>query len=152
MTPETNIRTGFLSDEQYAALLKELPPEIKPLFVVGYQTGIRLGELRAIRWEQVDTAEGFITLETGETKNGEGRMVPILAGEMAGLLTAAKEQRDEQWPASPWVFSRAGQQIKDLRWAWEKACTRAGVPDLKFHDLRRTAVRNMRRASPRWCA
>jgi integrase len=146
MTPETNVRTGFLSDEQYAALLKELPAELKPLFVVGYETGIRLGELRAIRWEQVDVTEGFITLATGETKNGEGRVVPILAGGMADLLSAAKTQRDEQWPESPWVFNRAGAQIKDLRWAWGKACARAGVPDLKFHDLRRTAVRNMRRA------
>jgi integrase len=146
MTSETNVRTGFLSDEQYGALLSELPQELKPLFVVGYFTGIRLGELRAIQWEQADLTEGFITLETGETKNGEGRVVPILKGEMAALLTAARKERDEKWPDSPWVFNRGGAPIKDLRWAWAKACQRAGVPDLKFHDLRRTAVRNMRRA------
>jgi integrase len=68
MTKETNVRTGFLSDEQYASLLKELPAELKPLFAVGYATGIRLGELKAIGWDQVDLNEGFITLHNGETK------------------------------------------------------------------------------------
>jgi integrase len=145
MTPETNVRTGFLSDEQYTSLLKELPSELKPLFAVGYATGIRLGELRPIGWDQTDLSEGFIVLHKGETKNGDGRMVPILEGDMQDLLTEAKKERDANWPDSPWVFNRQGEQIKDFRWAWEQACKRAGVPDVKFHDLRRTAVRNMRR-------
>jgi integrase len=59
---------------------------------------------------------------------------------------AAKTERDKKWPESPWVFSRNGAPILDFRWAWDEACKRAGVPDLNFHDLRRTAVRNMRRA------
>jgi integrase len=50
------------------------------------------------------------------------------------------------WPDSPWVFNRHGRQIKDFRISWEDACKKAGVPNLNFHDLRRTAVRNMRRA------
>jgi integrase len=39
-----------------------------------------------------------------------------------------------------------GDPIKDFRGAWKEACKTAGVPDLKLHDLRRTAVRNIRRA------
>lgn len=146
MTPETNVRTGFLTDEQYGALLKELPAELKPLFVVGYSTGIRLGELRAVRWDQVDLKDRHITLVSGETKNGEGRIVPILEGDMFDLLFKARKERDENWPESPWVFNRRGEPIRDMRWSWREGCKRAGVPDLNFHDLRRTAVRNMRRA------
>jgi integrase len=65
---------------------------------------------------------------------------------MHDLLSEAKHERDANWPDSPWVFNRQGVQIKDFRGGWANACTTAGVPDLNFHDLRRTAVRNMRRA------
>jgi len=87
-----------------------------------------------------------IALEPDETKNREGRTVPILKGDMRDLLFAAKQERDEKWPESPWVYNREGKKIVDFRVSWENACIKAGVPDLKFHDLRRTAVRNMRRA------
>jgi len=143
---ETTVRKGFLGDEQYDRLRDELPAELKALFVTGYITGLRRGEITAIQWPQVDFEAGLITLEKGETKNDEPRSVPILDGDMLDLLTAAKRERDEQWPNSPWVFSRRGERIIDFRWSWDEACKRAGVPDLNFHDLRRTAVRNMRRA------
>jgi integrase len=43
-------------------------------------------------------------------------------------------------------FSRGSNPIKSFRESWSLACARAGVPGLLFHDLRRTAVRNLRRA------
>jgi integrase len=45
-----------------------------------------------------------------------------------------------------YLFARGSDPIKDFRESWDLACQRAGVPDLLFPDLRRTAVRNLRRA------
>ena len=146
MVKETTVRKGFLTDKQYADLRDALLQELKPLFVCGYITGIRKGELTEIQWQQLDFESDTIALEPDETKNREGRSVPILKGDMRDLLLAAKKERDELWPDSPWVFNREGEKIIDFRTSWENACKAAGVPELKFHDLRRTAVRNMRRA------
>ncbi|MBV9761911.1 MAG: site-specific integrase [Acidobacteriaceae bacterium] len=139
---ETTVRKGFLTDAQYATLRDSLPQEIKALFVTAYVTGIRKGELLEIRWPQVDFEERIITLHREETKGDEARTVPIVAGDMYDLLKAAHSA----WPDAEYVFNRQGERIKDFRGAWETACIAAGVPDLQFHDLRRTAVRNMRRA------
>ena len=83
-----------------------------------------------------------MTLYVEETKSGLARVVPILAGEMHDWLQWTQQQSNECSP----VFNKLGQPVKEFRSAWKNACKAAEVPDLKFHDLRRTAVRNMRRA------
>jgi len=137
-----NARQGFLTDEQYAKLRDALPDDLKPLFVTAYFTGVRLGELLAWSWDQVDWQQEFVTLKADETKSGHARAVPILAGDMRDWLKWAHGQSN----GCSRVFNRLGEPIKEFRKAWKDACKVAEVPDLKFHDLRRTAVRNMRRA------
>jgi integrase len=44
------------------------------------------------------------------------------------------------------VFTRGDKPVRDFRKSWENLCTTAGVPDLLFHDLRRTAARDLRAA------
>jgi integrase len=142
MVAETNARQGFLTDEQYSKLRDALPDYLKPLFVTAYSAGVRLGELQAIEWHQVDWDQGFITLDSEHTKSGYARAVPILDGDMKDWLTWSKNNAAE----GRHVFHNEGAPLKDFRGAWKKACELAGVAGLKFHDLRRTAVRNMRRA------
>jgi integrase len=142
MVTETNVRQGFLTDQQYEKLRDAIPDYLKPIFVTAYFTGVRLGELLAIEWHQVDWEQGFITLESEHTKSGYARAVPILEGDMKVWLAWSSNSAE----GGSFVFHHHGRQIKEFRSAWKKACELAGVPDLKFHDLRRTAVRNMRRS------
>ncbi len=109
---------------------------------MAYFTGVRLGELKAIQWDQVDWDQGFITLDSEHTKTGYARAVPILEGDMQQWLWWSKENAE----GGDFVFHHGGAPIKEFRKAWKNACELAGVPELKFHDLRRTAVRNMRRS------
>ena len=142
MAAENNERQGFLNDDQYAAVRDSLPDYLKPLFITGYFTGVRVGELLAIRWGQVEWEQDCITLNSAETKSGYTRAIPILSGDMRTWLKWSEENAN----GGDFVFHNVGMPIKDFRGAWRTACIAAGVPDLKFHDLRRTAVRNMRRA------
>jgi integrase len=45
------------------------------------------------------------------------------------------------------VFHRKGQPVKTMTKSWRTACKNAGVPGRLLHDLRRTAVRNLERAT-----
>ena len=145
MLQENNVRKGFLEHEIYQSVLKELPEEIKPLLVAGYYLGTRVGELVELKWSQVDVSAGRITLAPGTTKNKQARTLPIY-GELKQWVNKLKKERDTNWPKSQFVFSRQGEPIRNFRKSWAAACQRAGVSGQLFHDLRRTAVRNMVRA------
>jgi integrase len=131
--PESAARTGFVEPRQYVALRDAMPERIRCLFIVAYHLGCRKGELLSLRWDQVDLAGGVIRLEESQTKTKRGRVLPIY-GEMAAALEAQPREGPRVFPVS------------DFRGAWTAAVTAAGMPRLLFHDLRRSAVRNMERA------
>jgi integrase len=143
---EDNVREGFLDLDGYRRLLAELPAHLRPLFVVGYHTGVRLGELKKIQWQQLDWKANQIHVSRRTTKNRDAHTLPIY-GDMRAWLEMAKSERDKKFPDCPWVFfDERGMQIGTFRKAWASACTRAHVPRLIFHDLRRSAAMNLDRA------
>jgi integrase len=141
-----NTRQGFLEHEQYRTLLAELPDRLKVLFVVGFHLGTRLGTLRRMKWPQVDFVNREIRIEKKQSKGKMPHTLPIY-GEMETWLKWQRERLDVSFPGCPWVFHYLGQKpIGAHLKGWSEACDRAGLPGLLFHDLRRTAVRNMERA------
>jgi integrase len=141
--PENNVRMGFLEQEQYERLLEEVPASLKALFICGYHTGARKNELRRIQWPQVDFDAKLIRLSASQTKNKRPRTLPIY-GDMTRWLQRQRETCPE---GCPWVFHGThGHPVDAHLIGWGDACKRAGLAGLLFHDLRRSAVRNMKRA------
>jgi len=85
---ENNVRKGFLTAEKLQCLLECLPEYLRPLVRVAYITGWRKGELLSRRWEHVEG--GWLRINPGETKNGEGRQFPLTA-ELRVLLEAQRK-------------------------------------------------------------
>jgi integrase len=143
---ESAPRKRFLNVMRSLPCRSQLPEEIRPVITFGFYTGCRRGEVKGLRWEQVDLAEGVVRLNAGETKNDEGRVIP-LAPELRETLAMLKAERDEFWPKSPWVFSRAGEPILNFRKSWETACKQAGHPGL----LPRFAAHGRAESDSGWC-
>ena len=133
-----------------------------PVAEFGFLSGWRKGEILGLTWDRVDWEAGQVRLEGHQSKNGHARVFPFAA--MPRLKSLLEEQRARTRQVErktgqilPWVFHRDGRPIKDMFESWNRACRRAmrdqkGVivrPQLDgrlFHDLRRSAVRNLVRA------
>jgi integrase len=140
-----NARQGFVEDSDYRKLLEALPSHLKCLAIAGYHLGMRAGELRKLQWSQVDLGNREIRLAASQTKGKRPRTAPVY-GDLIPALLQQKAEHDANWPDLPWVFHWMGKPIGHSLKGWRRSATAAGVPDLLFHDLRRSAIRNMERA------
>jgi integrase len=135
MLPNPKPRRDFLTLEQHATLVKHLPEELRPLQIVGYDTGARRSELLKLTWDRVDLERGSLMFP--DTKNGEDRVVPL--GQQA-----VKALQEMKRTAVGLVFVRAdGEPIKDFRRAWSKALKAAGLGKHLFHGNRRSQAVNL---------
>lgn len=167
---ENNVRKGFLDDAQYRRLVDGAELWFRALVECGRTYGWRVSELLNLRVSQVDLEQRAIRLEPGTTKNTDGREVfmTVIVHAMLTACVTGKSPADH-------VFTRSnGKPVLSFRGTWERECTRAGVGKLVcancsaaatdtatcpqcgfkgtrytgliFHDLRRIAARNLRRA------
>src|SRR5437773_5718116 len=147
-----NARSGFLELRDYGAVLEKLCDSLKPLFVLGYHSGCRKGELVSLEWWQVNFEKGYIQLEKIQTKTDEGRVLPIY-GDMREWLEKQKAVRDAECPETKLVLfwhsadstsaTKGGRELGNFYEQWRLGVTLAGHQGLLLHDLRRSAVRNM---------
>jgi len=142
-----NVRQGFFGVLEFRAVESNLPVYLKDFARFAFLTGWRRGEIASLRWEDCDG--DVIQLRGENAKNGQGRSV-ALDGELAELIDRRQKARATKTKSgvvlASLIFHHGGNPIVDFRKAWASACKLAGCPGRLFHDLRRSAVRNMTRA------
>jgi len=147
---EPSARQGFITREQFAVLAANLPSHLRPLITFLFWCGCRVGEACSIQWDQVDIKRRMIRLHESQTKTSEGRIIP-LTSELVAMLEDLPGKREGR------VFDST-----NLRKSWMTACAAAGLGEkievkgkpydpryvgLTIHDLRRSAIRNLRDAN-----
>lgn len=138
-------RTGTVEHGDLEAVLATLDQRYVAPIRLLWLTGWRLSEALNLTWQRVDLRACELRLDTSKT--GEPRVLHFREGsELHQLLAGVAAARQS---LSPYLFpGRAGRRLDrtSIQKAWRRACVAAGCPRALIHDLRRTMVRDMRRA------
>jgi integrase len=122
---ERRLRPGE-EEEIIKAAARCRNPLVVPIIRIALETGMRRGEILAVRREHVDIASYALLIP--ETKNGHARTIP-LTGEAVSILRSLGK--------SPVLFPMTANAF---RLNWERLRHKAGLDDLRFHDLRHEAI------------
>lgn len=145
---EDNARERVLSVSEEARLMAVLERTRSPLramVIVALHTGMRRGEIHRLTWADVDFDRGIILVR--KTKTGRDRIVPMhnLVERLMKELSQAAQLREKAIQINNRSFSIeveiCDNRIFEIDWIeklWRKTCKRAGITNLRFHDLRHT--------------
>jgi integrase len=127
-------RTRYLSVDDEARLLAAATPAVARAMQIAIDTGLRREELFSLQWNQVDQLRGVISTTT-RTKSGRSRKVP-LPERSAQILAQLPRRIDTDFVL---VNLDTGTRYVQMNKGLKAAMRRAGIADLRWHDLRRTA-------------
>ncbi|MCH6570108.1 MAG: site-specific integrase [Acidobacteria bacterium] len=121
----------YLSGEELKSLLAAASRYLKSLIILAVNTGLRRGELLALKWTDVNFRTGYIELL--DQKNGQMSYVPM-NDEVKATLRKIPHRFD-----SPYIFSKGnGKAPVDIKSHFSKALKQSGIPHCNFHSLRHT--------------
>jgi integrase len=169
-----NARSGFFGRDDFDRVCSRLPEDLRDFCLFGFLTGWRKNAIATLEWS--DIRDGNAYLRGVHSKNGRPYFVPLigeLASLVERREAARPLTRYSGVVLSSLVFHRDGRPVNEFRKSWDSACIAAGLgamvcPRCKersaeksccskcktrrkyagriFHDLRRSAARNLIRA------
>jgi integrase len=142
---ENRGRTRRLSLDEERRLLAELSPSprdehgrfeaggtrndwVRPVVIIAIETAMRRSEILSLHWADVFLDDRYVRLH--DSKNGEARDVPLSTRAGATLSALPRHTSGRVFPITP----------DALKKAFVRACDRAEIENLHFHDLRHEAT------------
>ncbi|MCC8399737.1 MAG: tyrosine-type recombinase/integrase [Rickettsia endosymbiont of Platyusa sonomae] len=130
-------RDRYITKEEipqfFQALEEEKNQLIKDFILISLYSGVRKNNVLSMRWENISFANKIWYIPN--TKNGEPHTM-VLVDEAIKILQARKEQINSEW-VFPSNTSSSG-HLQEPKKAWKRICQKAGLKNLRLHDLRRT--------------
>ncbi|MBD3155143.1 MAG: tyrosine-type recombinase/integrase [Candidatus Aenigmarchaeota archaeon] len=128
-----NLKERILTEDEEARLMKESSPHLKSIIVIALNTGMRLGKILNLRWDQIDMDNQ--TIKVDNTKNGRSRTIPV-NDTLYKEIDKLKTQKNNK----PFIFfnEETGKPLTTVKTAFKAACRRASIEGLRMHDLRHT--------------
>ena len=141
-------RVAWLTPKQAGELLAELPAHLRAMAAFSLATGLRESNVRLLCWQQVDLQRSVAWVFADQAKAGKDINVPLNPQALQVLHGQRGQHSRWVFPVPRWnvkahpedkpTQSADAPTGKISNHAWRKACTRAGLPWLRFHDLRHT--------------
>ena len=130
-------RERFLQPDEikrfFAALAEEPNEVFKNYVLLSLYIGQRRQNMLSMRWSNVDLDLGYVLFP--DSKNGDPQKIPLII-QAKDILTEMRK-----YAINDWVFPSEGSKsghLEDLHRPWYALLKRAGIEDLRVHDLRRT--------------
>ncbi len=132
MYKESKRRVRWITANQAALLLRELPSHLRDIVLFSLSTGLRQANVVKLTWEQVDLERSTAWIHADQAKGRED--IHISLSQLSVELLQRQLGKHQQF-----VFTYAGKPIAQPNTkAWRNALKRAGIENFRWHDLRHT--------------
>jgi len=115
-------------EEQLLEAARNYGEPLPSIICFALETGMRRGEIAAMRWEHIDVKARVVLVP--ETKTDTPRRVPLSKRAVAVLEGLPRRLDGQVW----------GMRADSITQAFDRVCQRTGLNDLRFHDLRHEAT------------
>lgn len=122
-----------LKPEEWRRLERELPDHLRRIATFAVATGLRMEKVYSLQWNQLDLEKRSLTHDG--TENKLGNTIPL----NDTALSVLKSVKADKVVHQTHVFTFKGKPMKSYgKSSWRGALERAGLPRIRFHDLRHT--------------
>ena len=126
-------RVRFLTQQEFSKLYKNCEDWVKPFVIIARYTGLRMGNVLALSWGQIDLFRKIITVD--KTKNGDPIGIPVCETLFKTLKSLNKVRDIKSKNVFPTKLSYNALQRRVQR-AFKTACNASGIEKFRWHDLR----------------
>lgn len=126
----TYTRKHYGKDSEVSQTVNSDNPRLKAIILLAVDSGMRRGEILKLRWSDIDFEHGKVNIVGSHTKTERERDAPLSFRAKLALINVR-----ELYPVDERPFP-----LTDTKTGWRTALNFAGITDLRFHDLRRTAI------------